>query len=859
MKFLRAVMRHQVQTLTRPGHRNLIGYAAPTAGPAPIIAMGRGHERGYNMQTVRLLLILTAVLLVAGAETRLNETPSVLADADVVTQHAKVQAFGFDGGGTVPPFVTEESSDFSEFSETVNAFDDPNDGRTAEGEATQDTTVDFTDPLVSKVDTSGAGTASWADPEPGDGRDPSAQGRSEFTITFEVTNDGLPFSLVGSIEATAGAANATCTTVTVTSPDGTIFDVSAPASCGPGEQTIDESGELAMGTHMFSVIASAHASNPNASGGSAEASFNLSLRLGCTVPATDGDTDGDLPCPPIVFIHGFLGSRINCGTSELWPNIHLVPPSGPDFPQMLLAEDGVSTAPGACDVSVGDTLDEVLGGSIYKGAIDFLDELAPGNVSYFNWDWRTSPGPSLDDLDAFIDDIRAAHGDQKVVLVAHSYGGLLARWYVDDATHAGKVERVLTIGTPAWGSPKALFPLFAGIETPDLSGLDLFMDNEDLHEFAKNLFGSYFLYPSSSYGPWLTVHPSSTALSRQGLLDFVAQLGGNATLLDQALTVHSSTLDSFAPGGVDLEVIVGLGLPTITAINVEPDDFLLIEYGNGDGTVPATSAARGVAGPTNPNAAHTHYSCGVGHVDLPGDPQVTDAIEDFLRTGDAIQGLPSSPCPANGFQIRLFQLPSFLPPASAASLPASDTGAMSLEDAVLQGQIDYLDLPKEKFIITGSTFPEVALPEGRFLEVTPISDGTKGEPSLYGPLEGQISISSDADGPAVFVDGEPVEPDQGHPHTWGDNDCSGGGVAIGDAQKIARSLIGNSVSQTPPCPLIGADVTVDGDPGKWADVDCNGSVAIGDAQKIARSLIGLPVNQTPPCPAIGNTARIAES
>lgn len=50
--------------------------------------------------------------------------------------------------------------------------------------------------------------------------------------------------------------------------------------------------------------------------------------------------------------------------------------------------------------------------------------------------------------------------------------------------------------------------------------------------------------------------------------------------------------------------------------------------------------------------------------------------------------------------------------------------------------------------------------------------------------------------------------------TWADVDCSGGGVAIGDAQKIARSLIGNSVSQTQPCPLIGADTTVDGNPGE---------------------------------------------
>lgn len=91
---------------------------------------------------------------------------------------------------------------------------------------------------------------------------------------------------------------------------------------------------------------------------------------------------------------------------------------------------------------------------------------------------------------------------------------------------------------------------------------------------------------------------------------------------------------------------------------------------------------------------------------------------------------------------------------------------------------------------------------------------------------------------------------------WGDVDC-GGSVAIGDAQKVARSLIGLAVNQSLPCPAIGSNVTADGTPRLWGDVDCGGGVAIGDAQKIARSLIGLVVNQSSPCPAIGAPVQIA--
>lgn len=88
---------------------------------------------------------------------------------------------------------------------------------------------------------------------------------------------------------------------------------------------------------------------------------------------------------------------------------------------------------------------------------------------------------------------------------------------------------------------------------------------------------------------------------------------------------------------------------------------------------------------------------------------------------------------------------------------------------------------------------------------------------------------------------------------WGDVDCSSS-LGIGDAQKIARSLIALFETQAPGCPLIGSPTDAGGSAGSgaaWGDVDCGGSVTIGDAQKIARWLIGLPVGQGPGCPEIG--------
>ncbi|MDO8617189.1 MAG: choice-of-anchor Q domain-containing protein [Dehalococcoidia bacterium] len=88
---------------------------------------------------------------------------------------------------------------------------------------------------------------------------------------------------------------------------------------------------------------------------------------------------------------------------------------------------------------------------------------------------------------------------------------------------------------------------------------------------------------------------------------------------------------------------------------------------------------------------------------------------------------------------------------------------------------------------------------------------------------------------------------------WGDIDCSGG-VAIGDAQKIARDLIDLPVTQADGCPRIGSEVTVGGQHHPWGDIDCGGAVTIGDAQKIARDLIDLAISQAAGCPEIGEPA-----
>lgn len=79
----------------------------------------------------------------------------------------------------------------------------------------------------------------------------------------------------------------------------------------------------------------------------------------------------------------------------------------------------------------------------------------------------------------------------------------------------------------------------------------------------------------------------------------------------------------------------------------------------------------------------------------------------------------------------------------------------------------------------------------------------------------------------------------------GDVDCNGDANAV-DALKVLRYVAQLAVSQTHPCPAIGANVV-----SIWGDVDCKGEPTAVDALAILRYVAGLSVQQTDPCPDLG--------
>jgi pimeloyl-ACP methyl ester carboxylesterase len=347
---------------------------------------------------------------------------------------------------------------------------------------------------------------------------------------------------------------------------------------------------------------------------------------------------------PIIFIHGFAGSKLACGENELW-----VPTLGNvtnDLLDLRLDADGDSPHPDACPSNTAGIVADSYGSPVYEPALESLKRTAPDDHRVYVWDWRRDPRAALAGLDAEIDAALAAtrqrrEGTNKVVLMGHSMGGLVIRSYINDPARARRVARAVTIGTPYWGAPKAIFPLAAGIENPAGGVLNWLVagspaNRQAFQELARNLAGLYFLFPSENYGAWLRL---VQYLTRNDLEAYVERLGGNRALLAQALDAHKTELDGFRRNGVDFRVFVGTGRNTVGEVTLRPGSRppVNINWVNGDGTVPELSATQGQDFPFGQplgDDVPISYVCGIDHVPLAGHPSVTEPIEDFLRYGD---------------------------------------------------------------------------------------------------------------------------------------------------------------------------------------------------------------------------------
>lgn len=282
---------------------------------------------------------------------------------------------------------------------------------------------------------------------------------------------------------------------------------------------------------------------------------------------------------PVVFVPGLMGSELWQGNERVWPNVKYLfkhPEVYRFSPESKLEARGivdqVVIVPNLIKLDqynrLGDYLVEDLG---YERGVDYFE---------FAYDWRQDVRASARQLAQVIDSLNLG---RPVTIIAHSLGTLVSRYYIERLGGKNRVERVILMGGPHKGVPKALSSLLIA---PNMLPFGLM--GERLRQVMATFYTSYQILP---------VYPCAT--DEQGekvnlfevedwLPDEQRPLLAAARQFRRELGDHSS---------VPAVSIFGYGLKTISGLSFHRDpkgpmhDLVYWQEPIGDSTIPQSSAA----------------------------------------------------------------------------------------------------------------------------------------------------------------------------------------------------------------------------------------------------------------------------
>lgn len=200
-------------------------------------------------------------------------------------------------------------------------------------------------------------------------------------------------------------------------------------------------------------------------------------------------------------------------------------------------------------------------------------------VAEFPYDWRLSIAHNAGELKQCAKQHlarwrahRSGSRDAKLVLVAHSMGGLVARYYTSVLGGAELVRATVTLGTPYFGAAKAMVTLSSG------SGAPIPLPRKRLRRLAATLPGMYDLLPS-----YRCVDVGGNKQARFLTASDVAAVGGNAELTTEAFARRDQLL---ANGTEGLHALAGVEQPTVQSLVlrdglVEPGYYTCVDLPDG--------------------------------------------------------------------------------------------------------------------------------------------------------------------------------------------------------------------------------------------------------------------------------------
>jgi pimeloyl-ACP methyl ester carboxylesterase len=326
-------------------------------------------------------------------------------------------------------------------------------------------------------------------------------------------------------------------------------------------------------------------------------------------------------CSSILFLPGLEASRLYEGqfmpfglgtsTTRLWE-----PLSYGNVQSLYLNGDGSSISP---SIYAGDLIDIALfTKGIYYKLIRYLDGMVKdGSVAEwepFAYDWRQpiqdvvdgreKRATTTESLLETVKNLAARSKTGKVTIIAHSNGGLVAKYLVKtlaDMGNADFVDKVISVAVPYLGTPQAIPGLLHGSDQSIAFGLVL--SEYVARGLGVNMASAYSLLPSKEYfnkvnNPVITFSSSTVTGVNNGsyplkITDFAGQYGfiadskngrmiasttgttttdtalalkGNLSLMDAAQALHD-ILDPFSwPSSIARWAIVGWNRNTASGV-----------------------------------------------------------------------------------------------------------------------------------------------------------------------------------------------------------------------------------------------------------------------------------------------------
>ncbi len=416
-------------------------------------------------------------------------------------------------------------------------------------------------------------------------------------------------------------------------------------------------------------------------------------------------------CSSVLFIPGIEGSRLYSvtparGTTATSTRRVWEPHNNTDVAKLYLNSMGSSTdtsiySDGPIDVAYGLK-------SIYGSFMKFLDTLSSRNIvtewKSFGYDWRKSipdivagnekRATTTQSLIGLIQTMASSSKTGQVTLVAHSNGGLVAKYLVKVLTDLGKsnlIDSVLGVAVPYVGTPEAIPDLLHGYNQSILSGLIL--KDSTARSLAVNMPSIYSLLPSAAYfakvlSPSIAFASTTTTGINNGSYpkelnsisaqnSFIADtnnvrknpaasdtsvpIKGNQLLLGAAGLLHG-IIDSFVwPESISHWSILGWNIPTIKTVFYQSTDRCALAlahrtcpprllYGAsttamGDGTVVAPSAAYDTSSVVSIdlNRVSKLENMNISHANILESSTTQKQIEDIITHKQPSNGQSSIP------------------------------------------------------------------------------------------------------------------------------------------------------------------------------------------------------------------------